>query len=412
MWLDTEATVGERILHYRLRQGMTQEVLCGLAGGRTTEWLRQIENGKRQVDKLSTIVAIAEALRIKPALLLPGPFRATTNRGDTLGTAPNTVPEIESAMLRYNGMSSLFNIPDRVTVSPEHLKIRIEKAFFCSQTERWSEMAPLVPDMIADAWHLMNSAKSEAEKRDAGKLQALVYRVTSGMLDRLGEQHLPWIAAERSIQAAEQSEDPLLIAGGAWRLAVVLRHAGRLTESVDAPVFAADALRPHLDTPEAYSMYGSLMLKGAVGAATLNDHRAARDYFKEASRAAEKVGDRNDFWLAFGPTNIAIHQVWLSLELGDPGRAVAESEGVPHENLPIELAERKVSHLITVAWANFLRGKDRESVDALILARMAAPEQLLFTGRVHSMIRGMLKRERRSVKSDLRKLAAFVGVAD
>jgi hypothetical protein len=42
---------------------------------------------------------------------------------------------------------------------------------------------------------------------------------------------------------------------------------------------------------------------------------------------------------------------------------------------------------------------------------VAAPEQLLFTGRVHSMLRGMLKRERRSIKADLREMADFVGVA-
>jgi hypothetical protein len=85
-------------------------------------------------------------------------------------------------------------------------------------------------------------------------LQALVHRVTLGMLDRLGEPQLPWVAAERSMHAAEKSDDRLLIAGGAWRLAVVLRHAGRIVESTDAPVAAADALRPDLDTPESYSM--------------------------------------------------------------------------------------------------------------------------------------------------------------
>ncbi|GAA1313939.1 hypothetical protein GCM10009634_83480 [Saccharothrix xinjiangensis] len=67
-------------------------------------------------------------------------------------------------------------------------------------------------------------------------------------------------------------------------------------------VAAADALRSNLDSPQAHSTYGSLMLKGAVGAATLGDHRAARDYLDEASRAAEETGDRNDFRLAFGPT--------------------------------------------------------------------------------------------------------------
>jgi transcriptional regulator with XRE-family HTH domain len=409
--MDDEASVGDRIAYYRKRRGMTQEVLCGLVGGRSTEWLRQIENNKREVDKLSTIVAVAEALQISPSALLPGPFRASARRTDSLGMAPLVVPEIESAMLRYDGIASLVGVPDRALVSAADLRQRTARAFVCSQTERWSEMAPLVPDMIADAYQLVRQAATDDMRREAFELQALVYRVTSGMLDRLGETHLPWVAAERSMYAAERSEDRLVIAGGAWRLAVVLRHAGRLTESTDAPVAAADALRPHLDRPEAYSVYGSLMLKGAVGAATLGDRRAAWDYMEEASRAADVIGDRNDYWFAFGPTNIAIHRAWLALEMGDPSGAIEQATHVPHDTLPRELAERRTSHLITVAWAHYLRRRDRDALDALKDARAAAPEQLIFTRRVHSMLRGILRRERPSIRADVRALADFVGVA-
>ncbi|QIZ36841.1 XRE family transcriptional regulator [Saccharopolyspora sp. ASAGF58] len=234
------------------------------------------------------------------------------------------------------------------------------------------------------------------------------------MLDRLGETRLPWVAAERSMAAAEQAGDPLLIAGGAWRLAVVLRHAGRLTESTDVPISAADALRRNDKnaSPEHLSMYGSLMLKGAVGAATINDHSATRDYLREIERTAERIGqDRNDFWLAFGPTNVAIHRVWLALEMGDPSHAINLSDSVPIDRLPPELAERRTSHLITVAWSFYLRRKYREALDLLKEAKEAAPEQLIFTSRVHNMLRGMLHRERSSIKTDLRELSDFVGVA-
>lgn len=410
MRLDDEATVGERIVYYRKRRGMTQEVLCGLVGGRSTEWLRQIENGRRDVDKLSTVVAVANALKISPMVLLPGPFRSRPRQGTTVGTAPDVVPDIEAAMLRYDGMAGFLGVPDRPSVSPGDLRLRIERAFVCSQTERWSEMAPSVPDMIADSWHLVRDADTDRGRREAYELQALAYRVTSGMLDRLGESHLPWVAAERSMHAAEQTGDPLLIGGGAWRMAVVLRHTGRLTESTDAPIAAADALRPHLDRPEAHSVYGSLLLKGAVGAATLGDHRAAWDYFDEAARSAGAVGDRNDYWFAFGPTNIAIHRVWLALELGDPSRAIDEADHVAHDSLPPELAERRTSHLIALAWAHYLRRHDREALDSLTAARASAPEQLIFTRRVHSMLLGMLRRERRSIRHDLREMADFVGL--
>lgn len=408
MRLSDESTVGQRIAHHRKRRGMTQEVLCGLVGGKSIEWLRQIESGTRDVDKLSTIVAVAEALKLAPSDLLPGPFRSTSSALTGLGSAPEAVPEIQAAMLRYDGIAGLLNLPTR-EVSARHLKASVERAFVCSQTERWSDMAPLVPNMIEDAWHLVRNAKSEEERRQAFELQALVYRVTSGMLDRLGETQLPWVAAERSMFAAERSGDPLLIAGGAWRLSVVLRHAGRLTESTDVPVAAADALRSQLDTPEAHSVYGSLMLKGAVGAASLGDHTSVREYLAEAAHAADVIGDRNDYWFAFGPTNVAIHRAWLSLELSDPSKAIEQASFVPHDMLPRELSERRTSHLITVAWAHYLKRQDREALDALAEARAAAPEQLLFTRKVHVMLAGMLKRERRSIKSDLRAMADFVG---
>lgn len=79
------------------------------------------------------------------------------------------------------------------------------------------------------------------------------------------------------------------------------------------------------------------MLKGAIGAAALGDHKTTWDYFAEASRAADAIGDRNDYWFAFGPTNMAIHRVWLELELGDPTRAIEHASHVDHDRLPREL---------------------------------------------------------------------------
>ncbi|MGH3792014.1 MAG: helix-turn-helix domain-containing protein, partial [Pseudonocardiaceae bacterium] len=59
MVLIEEATVGERVVFYRRRKGITQEVLAGLVG-RSVEWLAQFERGARELDRLSTIVAIAD----------------------------------------------------------------------------------------------------------------------------------------------------------------------------------------------------------------------------------------------------------------------------------------------------------------------------------------------------------------
>jgi hypothetical protein len=135
------------------------------------------------------------------------------------------------------------------------------------------------------------------------------------MLDRIGEPELSSIAAERALAAAERSESDLLVAVAAWRLAVVLRHDGQLQEATEVPVAVANALRGHLgESPQHASVYGALMLKAAVGAATLHDHTAVRDYLGECDRSAQRTGDRNDHWLAFGPPT------WRSTGCGWPPR--------------------------------------------------------------------------------------------
>ncbi|MEO7194080.1 MAG: hypothetical protein ABIZ05_04540, partial [Pseudonocardiaceae bacterium] len=249
----------------------------------------------------------------------------------------------------------------------------------------------------------------ERQRRAFGQL-SLVWRVTSGMLDRTGEKHLSWATVERAMAAAERSDHDLLIAGAAWRLAAALRSNGLLPESIDVPVAVADTLRPLLaQSPQHASLYGAMMLRSAVGAASVGDHAAVRDYLRECHRAAQLTGDRNDFWTAFGPTNIAIHRVWLATEMGDPIDALRQAAHVDDTRLPPELAERRASHLITVAWSHYLRRHDDHALNALTAARAVAPEQLLFTHRVHDMLRQMVRRDRRG-RRELRTLAKFVDV--
>ncbi|MGH3872820.1 MAG: helix-turn-helix domain-containing protein [Pseudonocardiaceae bacterium] len=410
MRLIDEATVGERVAFYRRRRGITQVVLAGLLG-RSVEWLAQFERGARELDRLSTIVAIADALSIEPVKLLPAAFTARRRelRDAVIGTAPDSVAAIKAAMFRYNGSARVLGVPERPPAGYAELAVRINEAFVCQQTERWSQLGPRLPDLIADAWQAAHTSTGERQCRAFGQL-SLVWRLTSGMLDRIGEKDLPWVAVERAMAAAERSEDDLLIAVASWRLSGVLRNNGLLQEAIDVPVATAGALRPRLaQSPQHASMYGALMLRSAVSAATVGDHVVVRDFLRECDRAAALTGDRNDLWTAFGPTNVAIHRVWLATEMGDPLDALRQAAQVDVAALPSELAERRASHLITVAWSHYLRRHDDDAFSALTAARATAPEQLMFTHRVHDMLRQMLRRDRRG-RRGLRELAEFVGV--
>jgi transcriptional regulator with XRE-family HTH domain len=127
--LTDEAIVGERVLFYWRRKGITQEVLAGLLG-RSVEWLAQFERGAKELDRLSTIVAIADALGIEPVKLLPAAFTARRRelRDAVIGTAPDSVAAIKAAMFRYNGSARVLGVPDRPPTRHAELAVRINEA--------------------------------------------------------------------------------------------------------------------------------------------------------------------------------------------------------------------------------------------------------------------------------------------
>ena len=58
--------IGARLRTLRRQRGMSLSVLGGLCGV-SAAYLSMIENGKRHLDRWSTILALADALRIHPA---------------------------------------------------------------------------------------------------------------------------------------------------------------------------------------------------------------------------------------------------------------------------------------------------------------------------------------------------------
>lgn len=334
-----DESLGQRVAYHRQRRGMSQRTLAELVG-RSEEWLSQIERGDRELDRLSMIVALAQALRVEFTRLLPSVAEAVSTY-PSRSSAPDHVPEIRRSLTRYEAIERVTRGYQGPPPDLADLRRRVSQAKFFSQNERWSELGLVAADLIRDS-HVAVRLHDGSAQREAHSLQSLAYHVTSGMLDRIGETDLPWIAAERAMSAAERADDPLLAPLAAWRLSVVLRHAGRIEESRDVPVAAADALRAQVgpEDPRAASLYGSLMLKAAVASSTLGEAREVRDLLKEVDRAATITGDRNDYWLAFGPANVRVHRAWLALEMGDPTDALDKAAAVSVDSLPEGVAER------------------------------------------------------------------------
>jgi hypothetical protein len=215
-----------------------------------------------------------------------------------------------------------------------------------------------------------------------------------------------WIAAQRAIQAAEQVGDVLRIAAATRCLAEVHMRAKNFEEATRTAFLAA----VHVESapPEhrliAVSIRGAALLSAAAASARRGDSREAHAALKAATVCAAELGqDRSDLATVFGPTNVAIHQVAIAIELGDAQGALRHIPAVQLDVMPAALTERRARFLIDVARSYTQVRDDVAAIAALIQAETIAPDELRHHRLTHELVPQLLARESRT--SDLRALA-------
>jgi hypothetical protein len=140
---------------------------------------------------------------------------------------------------------------------------------------------------------------------------------------------------------------------GAWIITHALtagRHytAATTTAGRFAERLAAEVRQP---TPQSLSVYGSLLLRGAIAAAHAEDRGTSTTLLEEAARAGSRLGsDDNHRWTAFGPVNVLLHRVNVAVRLGDAGAAIDYARKVDLGKLPI--TERKAAFFVDTAQAS------------------------------------------------------------
>jgi hypothetical protein len=161
------------------------------------------------------------------------------------------------------------------------------------------------------------------------RLLSQVYQLTAFDLTKHGEGQLALLAADRGMLAAQQAADPLAAAGCARVLAAALLSAGQDRKAKELCINLATPLQGQLGvaSPTHLSVYGSLLLKASIASSRLGERIDTQELLAEAERAAQRLGrDANCMWTAFGPTNVRVHRVATSVELGDGGTAVEHAK--------------------------------------------------------------------------------------
>ncbi|MFC5752176.1 helix-turn-helix domain-containing protein [Actinomadura rugatobispora] len=404
--MDARAEIGRRIARQRRRRGLSQVVVAGLIG-RSESWLSQVERGRRSIDSHSVLVRLAEVLDVDINQLTSEDTGADMAKYEGSAT-------IREAMLQYETLPDVINSRSANDQRPRltwlgHELRRTNRAY---QATRYDEAGRLLPGLILAAERACRSMKGD-EKRAAFTLCSLVYHSATMTLNRVGEADLAWTAADRSLSAAQMGDRPLLAAVSAYRLGYVLIRQKRAREAEDLAVRSRDALAASVRRPFplVLSVQGGLCLVAVTAAAARFD-RAAVDRHLASARviAAELGGDRNDFWSAFGPTNVLIHEVSAAVSFGDAKLALKRGEPLDVEHLGPGLLGRRAQVSIDLARAYALQRKDAAAVNTLLKAERLSPELVRYDAGTNDLLTELVRREHQASTPELRGLAQRAGV--
>ena len=356
--------------------------------GRTEDWLSKIERGEREIRRLDVLVEVARALRVTLGDLLGEPVLLEDEQ------EYDDVPAVRDALMAPQRLSrTLFSSMPLEYIDPVPVTRLAESAWSSYQKGDLGRVVTALPGLIKTT-HQMEAASADdaVYRRPCAAVTARVHHLAATTLSKIGEADLAWIAAERAMHAADESDDPLVLASAARSGTHALLAVGRFDDAVELGEVAARWLRPRMEAgdPAALSLYGMLYLRTAVAAARHQDRSTASELLAQAGRAAEQLGVDGNYWqTSFGPSNVELHRISAALDLGDIPQVIDSAPRITVDHLPLE---RQVTHLIDLARAFSLVAKDDDALHTLLMAERKSPGIVRHSAVVREVGRSMYRR--------------------
>jgi transcriptional regulator with XRE-family HTH domain len=396
--------VGARIAVIRKARGWTARELARRAHV-SYSLLAKVESGAASASP-ALIGAVARALRVDVPRVLGQPYDEPRGQAARLH---EVIGPIRRSIETYD-------LPDEsMTPRPAaDLTADVRRMSALGQAAKYAQIGAELPGLLDELGAAVHSA-GEGQAALFGLL-AEAYSGASVIAGLLGYLDLRSQVLDRIRWASEQSGDPLRLQRVRWQRTASLMGAGAYP-----PALALmDQVRADLGddlsamTAPALSVYGSAHLRSAILAARASKATApgyaqqAWAHIDAAQAVASRLGrDRDDYGLAFGPSNVAQHAVAVAVELEDGaeavrrGRAVRLGSAVP--------AARRGHHHIDLARGYVMAGDHAGALRHLQEARRIAPQQV----RHHPMVRETVLAiaSARRAHEDLSLFATWLGVA-
>ena len=371
--------VGARIATLRKARGLTQRQLAERASV-SYSLLTKVESGATGATP-ALIGAVARALRVDVPRLTGQPYEES--RGQA-GRLRESVEAIRRSIDTYD-------LPPEGIVPRTYamLATDVRRISDMGQSALFAQIGADLPGLLTELSVAIHAAPDSEQPRLFGLL-AEAYSGASVIANLLGYLDLRSHVVDRIRWASERCDDPLRIHRVSWQRTASLMSVGAYQQAQTLMTQVRDDLGDDLTSMDAptLSVYGSSHLRSAILAARASRTTgpgSAQDawvHVEAARQVANRMGrDRNDYGLAFGPSNVAQHEVAVAVELEDGGEAVRRAARI---KLPISVpAVRRGHHYIDLARGYVMAGDLAGGLRSLQEARRIAPQQT----RHHPMVR-------------------------
>ncbi|MGH3549341.1 MAG: helix-turn-helix domain-containing protein [Pseudonocardiaceae bacterium] len=352
-------TIGARLRRIRKSRRKSLVVTAGLAGMSKSQ-LDRIERGVVALDRLSDIVALADALQIAPSELMRLPMPAPAN-----GHTDAVTNEVRVALMAVN-----HHRPGGQVLPIEVARERVATLVDASCVGDQELAGGMLPGLIRDLHTSVAAGRDVAELLE---LVALLHtQATIGWLRTAGASvDLREQAAALAREAAEERDAPAtmgLAAAGAVRVMLS-------TGAFDLAQAELDSVSVPTTTPQTTQLAGMLALYRAEVAAAdrrPDDVVPALDY---AAELASRTGEGNAYWLGFGPSNTGFCRTSVALDLKDYDMAISAAESVDprqHSN-----RSRRAAYWVYYGRAlTRVRRRHDDAVRALRTAELIVPHRV------------------------------------
>lgn len=378
--------LGDRVAMARKVAGLNQQALAQRANY-SISMLRAVEQG-REPGSPAFVAAVARALGIEAEELYGQPYRGTL---DDDGGVPPGLAELRT--LFAEGRYALPLDPG----SPEELEADLGKARDLRHSDRARQAIEMTPSLLRRMAGAIHQASTDSGRERGYRHLAQAYGNTAQLVYRFGWIPLATQAVDLMELAAERSDDPLLAAHAVQHRALILMSCAAYDTSTRLVQHSLGLLESRPDSEEVLALRGSAHLRGAMISARACELDRAREHIAEARVLGQRLGRSSAAYdTNFGPGNVEIHDVAVSLEGGDPGKAARDGFEL---RLPDDMRANRVGHhWQDVARAWVLANDHTNALRALSNARRAAPQQTRYHPQVRETARAIAMAERR--KSD------------